>query len=47
MGVSPEIGIYYDRSALQIRDRRVILVPSMTIHGDRLWRLLPLLRAAR
>jgi hypothetical protein len=40
LGVSPEIGVYYDRSALHVRDRRVIFVPSITIHGDRLWRIL-------
>lgn len=35
-GVSPEIAIFYDRSALGLRDRNWILVPSLTLHGDEL-----------
>ena len=35
-GVSPEIGFYYDPSALELRERRWIIVPAVSIHGDRL-----------
>ena len=35
-GVSPEVGIYYDPSALELRERRWIIVPAVSIHGDRL-----------
>lgn len=33
-GVSLEIGVYYDRSALGIRSHDVIVVPAMTLHGQ-------------
>jgi hypothetical protein len=33
-GISPEIGIYRDRSALGLRKTRTIYVPAITIHGD-------------
>jgi hypothetical protein len=36
LGVSPEIAVFYDRSALGLRDHDVIVVPSFTIHGDAL-----------
>ena len=32
-GVSPEIGVYYDRSALHIRSSTFIIVPSLTVQG--------------
>lgn len=32
-GVSPELGIYYDRSALDLRSSTVIVVPSLTVQG--------------
>lgn len=32
-GISPEIGIFYDRSALGIRKRSVLFVPAITLHG--------------
>jgi len=32
-GFTPEIGIYYDRSALGLRSRNVIIVPSITLRG--------------
>lgn len=32
-GVTPELAIYYDESALQIRERNVIFVPSVTLTG--------------
>ena len=35
-GVSPEIGVYYDPSALELRERRWIIVPAVSIHGDQL-----------
>jgi len=38
LGVSPEIAVFYDRSALGLRDRNWIIVPSFTIHGDELVR---------
>ena len=41
-GFSPELGIYYDRSALGLRSSRVIVVPSVTLHARRgASRLLP------
>lgn len=36
LGVSPEVAVFYDRSALGLRDEDVIVVPSLTVHGDRL-----------
>lgn len=38
--VSPEIAVFYDRSALELRDRNWIVVPSFTFHGDELMRRL-------
>ena len=32
-GVTPELAIYYDKSALDIRKRNVIFVPSVTLTG--------------
>lgn len=34
--ISPEIAVFYDRSALELRDRNWIVVPSFTFHGDEL-----------
>ncbi|GBD31151.1 hypothetical protein HRbin33_00099 [bacterium HR33] len=39
-GVSPEIGVYYDRSALGIRSTDFIVVPAITLHGSELLRIL-------
>ena len=39
-GISPEIGIYYDRSALGLRKSTVIFVPAVTLHGADLLDLL-------
>lgn len=39
LGVSPEIGIFHDRSALELRERKVIYVPALTVHGDALMRI--------
>jgi hypothetical protein len=32
--ISPELGVYYDHSALELRDRNVIVIPSVTFHWD-------------
>jgi hypothetical protein len=32
--ISPEIGVFYDRSALHIRKGTLLVVPAITIHGD-------------
>ncbi len=37
-GVSPEIGVFYDPSALGLRERDIIVVPSVTLHGRELLR---------
>lgn len=39
-GLSPEVAVYYDRSALQVRRRNVIFVPSITLHGRDVMRIL-------
>ncbi|HEU4883122.1 MAG TPA: hypothetical protein VFT45_12770 [Longimicrobium sp.] len=36
--ISPEIAVFYDRSALDVRDSDWIIVPSFTFHGDELMR---------
>jgi hypothetical protein len=33
-GISPELGIFYDHSALRIRKGNLLVVPAITIHGD-------------
>lgn len=33
-GISPEIGVFYDRSALHIRRGHFLFVPAITLHGD-------------
>ena len=38
--ISPELAVFYDRSALGLRDRDWIIVPSFTFHGDELMRRL-------
>ncbi len=40
MGVSVEVGVYYDRSALGIRDENYIIVPAIVVHGSELIRLI-------
>ena len=40
LGVSPEIGVYRDPSALAIRRGEWIVVPAISIHGDVLRRIL-------
>jgi hypothetical protein len=32
LGLSPEIGVYYDHASPDLRGRRVIFVPSVTIY---------------
>ena len=39
LGVSPEIGVFHDRSALGLRERNVIFVPALTVHGAELMRI--------
>jgi len=33
-GISPELGVFYDHSALHIRKGNLLLVPAITINGD-------------
>ena len=40
LGISPEVAVYYDEPALGLRDRSWIVVPSFTVHGRDLMRLL-------
>lgn len=32
--LSPELGVYYDESALEIRERNIVVIPSVTLHWD-------------
>ena len=34
LSLSPELGIYYDNSALEMRERNIIFVPSISFHWD-------------
>jgi hypothetical protein len=36
LAISPELAVFYDRSALGLRDRNIIVVPSFTFHGNEL-----------
>ena len=38
LGISPEVGVYYDPSALELRERRWIFVPAVSVHGSTLLR---------
>lgn len=38
LGVSPEVGLYYDKPAFDVEGRRVHIIPSITLHGSRLFR---------
>ncbi len=40
LGVSPEIGVFYDESALGLRSSSVIVVPTIAVHGRDLLRTL-------
>jgi hypothetical protein len=33
-GISPEIGIFYDHSALKLHKGNILFVPAITVHGD-------------
>jgi hypothetical protein len=33
-GISPEIGIFYDHSALHLHKGNILFVPAITLHGD-------------
>jgi hypothetical protein len=41
-GISPEVGVFYDRSALRVRKGNIVVVPSVNFHGDELIRILRL-----
>ena len=32
--LSPELGVYYDKSALELRRRNIVVIPSITFHWD-------------
>jgi len=34
LGVSAEVGVFYDRSALGVRSSEVIVVPALVLHGE-------------
>lgn len=34
LGVSVEVGVFYDRSALAVRSANVIVVPALVLHGE-------------
>ncbi len=36
LGVSAELGVFYDRSALGVRSSNVIMVPALVLHGEEL-----------
>lgn len=36
LGVSPELGLFYDHSALGVRKSTVVFVPAISLHGTRL-----------
>jgi hypothetical protein len=38
LGVSPEVGVFYDHSALEVRRGDLVVVPSINVHGDQLVR---------
>lgn len=40
LGISPEIGVFYDPSALGLRESNWIVVPSFTFHGRELLEIL-------
>jgi hypothetical protein len=35
-GISPEIGVFYDHSALGVRRSDLVVVPAVSVHGNRL-----------
>lgn len=40
-GISPELGVFYDKSALKIHKGNILIVPAITVHGDFARSLLP------
>jgi len=40
-GISPELGVFYDRSALHIRKGNILFVPAITVNGDLVRLLFP------
>ncbi len=40
-GVSLELGVFYDRSALKLRRGDVVIVPAINVHGASLLKMLP------
>ena len=40
MGISPEIGVFYDRSAMKLRRSNIVIVPAVVVHGDELMDML-------
>jgi hypothetical protein len=40
-GISVELGVFYDRSALGLRRNDVVIVPSVSLHGGSVRRFLP------
>jgi hypothetical protein len=40
MGVSPEIGVFYDRSAMKARTNTIVIVPALVVHGNELIEML-------
>lgn len=39
-GVSPEIGVFYDHSALGVRKNDLVIVPAISVHGSELMRMI-------
>ena len=39
-GVSPEIGVFYDHSALGVRKNDLVVVPAISVHGPELMRMI-------
>jgi hypothetical protein len=37
-GISPEVGVFYDHSALGVRKSDVVIVPAISVHGDQMIR---------
>ncbi len=37
-GVSPEVGVFYDHSALGVRKNDIVVVPAISVHGSQLIR---------
>jgi hypothetical protein len=46
-GISAELGVFYDRSALKLRRGDVVVVPSISVHGGALRHLMPWRRTHR